>query len=477
MGTPVTGNGSVQSGLGGPAGLGEIQLERSDDGALRLDVSSVFEAGLNYLGGSFAATDLWVNTNGTLSFGATFGAYPTAANADLRSNLIAVFWADLDTRLRGEGVESGLVHVDIDPVADVVSITWDNVGFYRRNTDSPARFQLQLYDRGNGDFDIVFRYDSIGMTEGTAADDAGARVLISSSRLVQNCTLPGFGPGSALDTLDTAPGNTGVAGLWVLAVRAGNMAGAQVVPGQILTGTEGADSLVGGALDDLLIGKAGNDRLTGNAGNDTLEGDDGADTLDGGAGDDFIFGGRSTDDLRDIIYAGDGNDSVDGGYGNDDLNGGNGNDTLVGNYGADTLIGNAGADVLSGGPGADMMYGNDGADFLNGGFGNDRMNGGTGADRFYHLGVPDHGSDWVQDYISADGDVLVLGIAGAVRSNLQVNYAHSANDQGVRAGNASVAEAFVIWRPTGQILWALVDGEGQGAILVDLGGSVVDLLS
>jgi hypothetical protein len=40
-----------------------------------------------------------------------------------------------------------------------------------------------------------------------------------------------------------------------------------------------------------------------------------------------------------------------------------------------------------------------------------------------------------------------------------------------------VDEAFVIYRPTGQILWALVDGEAQGAIVLDIGGQVFDLLS
>jgi Ca2+-binding RTX toxin-like protein len=99
------------------------------------------------------------------------------------------------------------------------------------------------------------------------------------------------------------------------------------------------------------------------------------------------------------------------------------------------------------------------------------VNGGTGADRFYHLGIADHGSDWVQDYSSAEGDRLVFGGAG-VRSQFQVNFAQT---QG--AGAAGVDEAFVIYRPTGQILWALVDGEAQGAIVLDIGGQVFDLLS
>jgi hypothetical protein len=33
------------------------------------------------------------------------------------------------------------------------------------------------------------------------------------------------------------------------------------------------------------------------------------------------------------------------------------------------------------------------------------------------------------------------------------------------------------WRPTGQILWALVDGAAQGSIEVQVGGQVVDLMA
>ncbi len=245
------------------------------------------------------------------------------------------------------------------------------------------------------------------------------------------------------------------------------VAGAGPVYGSYL-----ANTASGTAGNDVIFGHGGADLLAGNAGNDTLYGGDGADTLNGGTGDDFLFGGTSAQDVRDVIYGGDGNDSVDGGYGNDDLFGGNGRDTLVGGFGADTLAGNAGADVLAGGAGSDMLYGNDGADVLNGGFGYDRLNGGAGADRFFHQGVADHGSDWVQDYSATQGDALVVGLTGAQRTQFQVNVATTPG-----AGSAAVPEAFVIYRPTGQILWALVDGGDDSAIWLDIGGRLYNLLA
>lgn len=214
-----------------------------------------------------------------------------------------------------------------------------------------------------------------------------------------------------------------------------------------------------------------NNLLRGGDGNDTLNGGDGTDTLIGGAGDDELIGGTSENDLRDVIYGGDGTDWIDGGYGNDELRGDAGDDTIIGGFGTDTVIGGAGDDQLTGQAWSDEIFGGDGNDFINGGFGYDRMNGGTGADRFYHLGIADHGSDWIQDYAAADGDVLVFGQASATRDQFQVNFTETAN-----AGIAGVEEAFIIYRPSGQIIWALVDGAAQAEINLVIAGVEYDLL-
>ncbi|MEP3631480.1 MAG: hypothetical protein ABJQ23_05810 [Shimia thalassica] len=55
----------------------------------------------------------------------------------------------------------------------------------------------------------------------------------------------------------------------------------------------------------------------------------------------------------------------------------------------------------------------------------------------------------------------------------QVNATHTATSAGERSGDDSVAEAFVIYRPTDQIMWALVDGDGQASIKVKIGGDVL----
>jgi serralysin len=178
------------------------------------------------------------------------------------------------------------------------------------------------------------------------------------------------------------------------------------------------------------------------------------------------LGGDTRADLHDAIYGGAGNDTIDAGFGNDSVSGGAGQDSIDGNFGADTLIGNDGNDTLSGGPGSDLMFGGPGDDFLNGGFGNNRLNGGGGADKFYHLSAAaSQGADWIQDYKAADGDVLVYGDSAANASQFQLNYAETAG-----AGQAGVNEAFVVYKPTGQIVWALVDGAAQSHIELQIAG-------
>ncbi|WP_282157541.1 calcium-binding protein [Shimia thalassica] len=247
--------------------------------------------------------------------------------------------------------------------------------------------------------------------------------------------------------------------------------------GTNLTGSDLDDTLEGGAGSDTLDGRGGNDLLNGNDGADSLSGGDGSDTLIGGGGDDSLLGGDSSDDLRDVIYGGAGDDTLDGGYGNDELRGDAGNDTIAGGFGADTVIGGTGDDTLTGSAFGDQIFGGDGNDFVNGGWGFDLVNGGTGADRFYHIGIEDHGSDWIQDYDSAQGDVLQFGITSATADEFRVNTGHTATAAGERSGDDDVAESFVIYRPTGQIIWALVDGDGQSSINLQIGGDVFDLLA
>lgn len=382
--------------------------------------------------------------------------FPTAAGAEVH---FGTYWIEVDASLPGPLAASAFANPAILN-ADHVAVTLpDGIAYVENTTPStPA--------------DLV-------LTGGVGADiltgDLGNDSLCGG---LGNDTLCGLDGANTLCGGDGADSILGGAGNDL--IYGGDTAkdGADRLDGgagnDTIDGGYGNDTLIGGAGGDLLGGAAGNDSLEGGTGDDTLRGGDGLDTLLGGDGADSILGGETTADLRDLIYGGAGNDTIDGGYGNDSVSGDDGNDSVDGNFGADTLIGNAGNDTLNGGPLADLLFGGPGDDFLNGGFGSDRLNGGTGADHFYHLGIATHGSDWIQDYTAADGDVLQFGNAAAKASQFQVNYAETAG-----TGMAGVAEAFVIYKPTGQIIWALVDGAAQSHIELQIGSSPVlhDLLA
>lgn len=207
--------------------------------------------------------------------------------------------------------------------------------------------------------------------------------------------------------------------------------------GLVLVGTDGADTLIGGALNDTITAGAGNDVLVGGGGNDVLDGGAGLDhasyasstagvtvnlslagaqstggagidtlvsieTLTGGTGNDVLTG----DGQANVLNGNLGDDVIDGGAGNDFINGGGGNDVINGGAGSDTATyasftagvtvalnvtgaqntGGAGIDTLLsienlvGGSGNDVLTGNDIANILTGGAGNDTLIGNGGGD-------------------------------------------------------------------------------------------------
>jgi Ca2+-binding RTX toxin-like protein len=193
----------------------------------------------------------------------------------------------------------------------------------------------------------------------------------------------------------------------------------------VLDGSTGNDTFIGGVSADFLTGGAGNDSLSGGADGDSLSGDAGNDFLNPGyslTGIDNVDGGAGTDTLEadytsktdgagiHFGYLGTNNifnrfsgnvlvsvsnveqynitgtqysDIFDGNSTNETFNGGAGNDTLNGGAGNDTLNGGAGNDLINGAIGNDNLVGGEGNDILNPGYnlgGVDTVDGGTGTD-------------------------------------------------------------------------------------------------
>ncbi|MDO8973127.1 Calx-beta domain-containing protein [Reyranella sp.] len=227
---------SLINNLGGNAGFGENFLDRNDDSYTGyLDLRSVFGTqGINFFGREY--TGFYLNNNGSITFASATGTYtPSAITGSTSNPIIAAYWADVDTRAGivgptqgGTSTGSNLLWYDFDPANRTFTATWDDVGYYSHGTDKLNAFQISITQIGtSGDFDIVFRYENVDWTTGSASGGAGglggvpARAGYSSGNGVDFFELPQSGNQTALLDLENAS-NVGVAGTYVFNVRSGS---------------------------------------------------------------------------------------------------------------------------------------------------------------------------------------------------------------------------------------------------------------
>lgn len=165
----------LMNGLGGVAGFGENSLAAGDDhSSLAIDITSVFSSGLSFYGTTY--NNIYVNTNGNVTLKRAQSPHTPSTLTDNTENpMFAPYFADVDTTgngsvlsatAGGNSTGSNLVHWDLDTSGKKVTITWDDVGYYKAATNRLNAFQLILSDQGSGDFGIEFRYEDINWTTG-----------------------------------------------------------------------------------------------------------------------------------------------------------------------------------------------------------------------------------------------------------------------------------------------------------------------
>ncbi|GIX12909.1 MAG: hypothetical protein KatS3mg118_0868 [Paracoccaceae bacterium] len=272
---------SLVSGLGGARDFGEITLPRSDDGYFPIDITAAIPQGLNVFGTTY--TEMFVNTNGSVSFGNGVLAYTPRPLDQTAAPMFAAFWADVDTRAGARaGRESGEIHVDLDRATRTVTVTWDSVNFHDRNGTLQNSFQIQILDRGGGDFNLLYRYGSIDWTTGDQSggvNGLGGRVAVAgvaAGDFATHITLPASGVQARMRQLDTDPGNTGEIGIWQFRSRDGVMTLAPALSAE--TPAAGAEPAL---LGEIVIGAL---PFGGSAGNVLANGPG----SDGAAGDVWI---------------------------------------------------------------------------------------------------------------------------------------------------------------------------------------------
>ncbi|MBB3017955.1 serralysin [Microvirga lupini] len=172
-------------------------------------------------------------------------------------------------------------------------------------------------------------------------------------------------------------------------------------------GTDGKDTLYGGAGSDKLYGRGGGDTLLGGAGGDYLSGGSGIDHASYASASTGVVASLTSPSANRGDAAGDAYASIEG------LIGSAHTDKLIGNSGHNTIKGGAGDDRLYGQSGNDILYGGAGKDILVGGPGKDVLYGGGNADRFVFTAVShSRGShiDTIRDFVRGSDRIDLRGI-------------------------------------------------------------------
>lgn len=135
-------------------------------------------------------SSIFINNNGNISFNSSYSAFTATGFPSSAFNMIAPFWADVDTRgtggqayydsLTGQWVTPpnagplGRVRYKITPTALIVK--WDSVGYFPMMGDKRNSFQLIITDGNDalvpGGNNVAFCYSDMQWTTGSASGGA-----------------------------------------------------------------------------------------------------------------------------------------------------------------------------------------------------------------------------------------------------------------------------------------------------------------
>ncbi|NNM95678.1 MAG: PKD domain-containing protein, partial [Bacteroidia bacterium] len=128
-------------------------LYRNDDG-----VTNAIKLPFNFCYWGKPIDSVFINNNGDISFHQAYSSYLPAAFPLVGWQMIAPFWADVDTR----NALSGVVYYKITPTYMIVQ--WDTVGYFGQHADKRNSFQVII---SNGSDPIIPNGNNVELCYGT----------------------------------------------------------------------------------------------------------------------------------------------------------------------------------------------------------------------------------------------------------------------------------------------------------------------
>jgi hypothetical protein len=159
-----------------PTGYNVNTVARGDD-------NSSPTVGLPFTMNWFGAVynTVYINMNGNVTFGQPYGGYtPTNVLNNTGQDIMAPFWADVDTRstLTSPCTYSDIANPPLVDGREAFFVNWINVASYNAHATPLNSFQIVIIDRSDissGSFDFMFNYDRITWDTGDVSGTRRAR--------------------------------------------------------------------------------------------------------------------------------------------------------------------------------------------------------------------------------------------------------------------------------------------------------------
>lgn len=143
-------------------------MGRNDDGSTgRIDL------GFNFCFYQQDRSSLFINNNGNVSFSSAFSSFTSTGFPVAGFDMIAPFWADVDTRNATDADTNLVWHRTVGaPGNQIFIVTWDSVGWYSGQNGQRNTFQLALAEDENqfgANRNVAFSYGRMDWTTGQAS--------------------------------------------------------------------------------------------------------------------------------------------------------------------------------------------------------------------------------------------------------------------------------------------------------------------